>query len=331
MTERQTCVVIGSNSFSGAAFSSYMINKGYEVIGISRSTEPADALLPYKWVDNSKFTFHKMDINHDLLAMMEVIHDEKPEYIFNFSAQSMVAQSWEHPEHWFMTNVISTVKLHDELRKCEFLKKFVHVTTPEVYGNCEGFVKENYPFNPSTPYAVSRAAGDMSLKTFVDNYSFPAVSTRAANVFGAGQQLYRIIPRMVLFIRLGKKLQLHGGGASIRSFIHIDDVSEATLKIAEYGVVGETYHISTNQMISIKDLVTLICEKMDVEFNDHVEIVDERPGKDAAYSLDSSKLRKTLNWEDKVTLEKGLEEVINWVDQNIDTLIDMEHNYIHKI
>ena len=134
-----------------------------------------------------------------------------------------------------------------------------------------------------------------------------------------------------LFIRLGKKLQLHGGGASIRSFIHIDDVSEATLKIAEYGVVGETYHISTNQMISIKDLVTLICEKMDVEFNDHVEIVDERPGKDAAYSLDSSKLRKTLNWEDKVTLEKGLEEVINWVDQNIDTLIDMEHNYIHKI
>jgi len=323
-------LVIGSNSFSGAAFSSSMLRKGYEVTGMSRSTEPADVLSPYKWIDHSKFSFHQMDINHHLSAMMEVIHDEKPEYIFNFSAQSMVAQSWEHPEHWFMTNVISTVKLHDELRQCEFLKKFVHVTTPEVYGNCVGFVKEDYPFNPSTPYAVSRAAGDMSLKTFVENYNFPAVSTRAANVFGAGQQLYRIIPRMVLFIRLGKKLQLHGGGASIRSFIHIDDVSEATFRIAELGVVGETYHISTDRMISIKDLVTLICKKMDVEFNDHVEIVDERPGKDAAYSLDSSKLRNNLSWEDKVTLEKGLEEVINWVDQNFDTLKNMEHDYVHK-
>jgi dTDP-glucose 4,6-dehydratase len=323
-------VVIGSNSFSGAAFSSYMLKKGYEITGMSRSTEPADALLPYKWVDNSKFTFHQMDINNDLSAMMEVIHDEKPEYIFNFSAQSMVAQSWENPEHWFMTNIISTVKLHDELRKCEFLKKFIHVTTPEVYGNCEGFVKENYPFNPSTPYAVSRAAGDMSLKTFVDNYNFPAVSTRAANVFGAGQQLYRIIPRMVLFIRLGKKLQLHGGGASIRSFIHIDDVSEATLKIAEDGVVGETYHISTDRMISIKDLVTLICEKMNVDFNEHIDVVDERPGKDTAYSLDSTKLRETLHWIDKITLEDGLDEVIDWIDENLEEIKKQQFDYIHK-
>ena len=323
-------LVIGSNSFSGAGFSAYMLKNGYEVTGMSRSQEPDDVLLPYKWVDDSNFTFHQMDINNDLAAMMELINDRKPEYIFNFSAQSMVAQSWEHPDHWFMTNVVSTVKLHDELRKCDFLKKFVHVTTPEVYGTCEGFVKEDYPFNPSTPYAVSRAAGDMSLKTFVNNYNFPAVSTRAANVFGAGQQLYRIIPRTVLLIRLGKKLQLHGGGLSTRSFIHIDDVSEATLNIAKNGKPGDTYHISTDRIISIKDLVTLICDKMNVDFNDHVDVVDERPGKDAAYCLDSTKLRETLNWKDKITLEEGLDEVIGWIDKNLETLRNQPLDYIHK-
>ena len=322
--------VIGSNSFSGAGFSTYMLKNGYDVTGMSRSNEPHDVLLPYKWGDNSNFTFHQMDINNDLPSMMEIINDEKPEYIFNFSAQSMVGQSWEYPEHWFMTNVVSTVKLHDELRKCDFLKKFVHVTTPEVYGTCEGFVKEDYHFNPSTPYAVSRAAGDMSLKTFVDNYNFPAVSTRAANVFGAGQQLYRIIPRTVLFIRLGKKLQLHGGGQSTRSFIHIDDVSDATLKIAGNGKIGETYHISTDRIISIKELVEIICNKMNVNFNDHVEVVGERQGKDAAYCLDSSKLRETLDWKDKITLEEGLDEVINWVDANLETLQKQEYDYIHK-
>ena len=143
----------------------------------------------------------------------------------------MVGQSWERPEDWFRTNAVSTVILHNRLRQeCDFLTRYVHITTPEVYGSTNGWIKEDTPYNPSTPYAVSRAAGDMSLKTFVDAYGFPAVSTRAANVYGPGQQLYRIIPRTILFIRLQKKLQLHGGGFFERSFIHINDVSDATRK-----------------------------------------------------------------------------------------------------
>ena len=97
------------------------------------------------------------------------------------------------------------------------------------YGSCSGLVDENHPFSPSTPYATSRAACDMHLLNFFKNYNFPVVFTRAANVYGPGQQLYRIIPRTILFIKLGKKLQLHGGGKSLRSFIHIRDVAEATL------------------------------------------------------------------------------------------------------
>ena len=174
----------------------------------------------------------------------------------------MVAESWLNPEHWYMTNTLSTIKLHDQLRKLDFLEKYVHISTPEVYGNCSGFISENTPFNPSTPYATSRAATDMSLRNFFNAYKFPVVTTRAANVYGPGQQLYRIIPKTIISILMGGKIQLHGGGYSTRSFVHIDDVSDATWKIMLRGKNGEDYHISTDVVISIRDLVEKICQKL---------------------------------------------------------------------
>ncbi|RDI48127.1 GDP-mannose 4,6-dehydratase [Aquicella lusitana] len=323
-------MVIGSNSFSGASFIDYALDKNVKIIGTSRSSEPANALLPYKWRDHQNFSFHKLDLNHHLPEIMDLIHQVKPDYIVNFAAQSMVAESWKYPSDWFMTNAVSTVKLHDELRKCDFLKRYVHVSTPEVYGSCSGFVNENYPFNPSTPYAVSRAAADMSLRTFYNAYQFPVVTTRAANVYGPGQQLYRIIPRTILFIMLGRKLQLHGGGVSTRSFIHMKDVSEATWQIMLNGNNGDTYHISTNEVISIRDLVERICNKLNVDFNDHVEVVGERLGKDAAYHLESAKLRKELNWEDHISLDQGLDDCIAWARNHFDELKAQPFDYSHK-
>jgi dTDP-glucose 4,6-dehydratase len=229
-----------------------------------------------------------------------------------------------------MTNAVSTVMFHDELRKCDFLKRYVHISTPEVYGSCSGFVKEDFPLNPSTPYAVSRAAADMSLRTFRSTYNFPVVSTRAANVYGPGQQLYRIIPRTILFILLGRKLQLHGGGTSTRSFIHIRDVSDATWRIMKNGHDGDIYHISTNEVISIHDLVAKLCSKIGVRFEDHVEVVGERMGKDSAYHLDSTKLRTELNWKDHIALDQGLDECISWVRDNFDALKAEHYDYIHK-
>lgn len=325
-------LVIGSNSFSGASFIDFLLTKSYSVIGVSRSKQPNDVFIPYSRNINKKnnFIFYQLDLNNNLDEIISLIEKERPEYIFNFAAQSMVAESWDHPEQWFTTNAVSITKLFNKLKDLEFIKKYIHVTTPEVYGSCSGYINEETPFNPSTPYAASRAAGDMSLKTFVDNYNFPAVSTRAANVYGYGQQLYRIIPRTILYIRQGKKLQLHGGGHSERSFIHINDVSDATLKIALEGNIGESYHISTKSSITIRDLVNMICEKMNVEFDKYVDIVGDRPGKDAAYLLDSSKLRESLSWKDAVSLEQGIEEVIQWVDANLDILSKESDHYIHK-
>ena len=326
----ESIFVIGSNSFSGASFIDFALQKGVGVTGTSRSAEPIDAMAPYKWGDHSKFEFHQLDLNEDLDRISDLLHLTKPRYVVNFAAQSMVGESWQHPEHWFMTNVVSTIKLHDTLRKCDFLERYVHVSTPEVYGSCNGFVDEGYPFNPSTPYAVSRAAADMSLRTFHATYKFPVVTTRAANVYGPGQQLYRIIPRTILFILLGKKLQLHGGGVSTRSFIHMHDVSEATWKIMCGGRNGETYHISTGEVVSIRELVERICSKLNVKFKEHVEIVGDRMGKDSAYHLDSTKLRTEFGWADRVALDQGLDDCITWVRNNFEALKNSNYNYSHK-
>lgn len=326
----QTVFVIGSNSFSGASFVSYMLEQGVRVVGTSRSPEPDSSLLPYKWSDHSNFQFYQLDLNKHLTEIVHLIKETRSEYVVNFAAQSMVGESWHHPADWFMTNAVSTVKLHDELRKLSFLQRYVHISTPEVYGSCSGFVKEDFPFNPSTPYAVSRAAADMSLRTFHATYNFPVVTTRAANVYGPGQQLYRIIPRTILFILLGRKLQLHGGGASTRSFIHMRDVSDATWRIAKHGRNGDTYHISTNEVISIRTLVEKICIRLGVKFEDHVEIVGERLGKDSAYHLDSTKVREELGWQEQVSFGNGLEDCVRWVQENFDALKAQPYDYIHK-
>jgi dTDP-glucose 4,6-dehydratase len=326
--------VIGSNSFTGASFIDYALSQGHEIIGTSRSPEPHRAFLPFKWEHSrpasARFEFQQLDLNHDLDRMLGVIQEFKPPFIINFAAQSMVAESWLYPDQWYMTNVVSNVRLHEKLRKLDFLKKYVHVSTPEVYGSCSGNVIESAPFNPSTPYAASRAACDLHLLTFFKNYQFPVVFTRAANVYGPGQQLYRIIPRMVFFIKTGRKLQLHGGGRSVRSFIHGRDVADATLRVARGGPAGQSYHLSTDLYLSIRELVEKICQKLGARFEDAVEIVGDRPGKDAAYLLDSTKARQTLGWMPQIDLDQGIDEVIRWVELNLEDLKQQPSDYIHK-
>jgi dTDP-glucose 4,6-dehydratase len=324
-------LVLGSNSFSGATFVDYLAAQGHDVVATSRSDEPHQALLPYKWqARKGAVRFQRIDINHDLDALGALLKRERIGCVINFAAQSMVGQSWERPDDWMMTNVVSTVRLHMLLRNLDFLDRYVHITTPEVYGTTDGWVRESTPFNPSTPYAVSRAAGDMSLKTFIDTYQLPAVMTRAANVYGPGQQLFRIIPRTILAAMTGKKLTLDGGGTSQRVFIHMNDVSDATLKIALRGRLGEAYHISGNELVTIRKLVEIIMAKLGKNFDECVELGPERPGKDAAYMLDSSKLRDDLGWRDRIPLGDGIDDVIAWAKRFQDQLPALPSSYIHK-
>jgi dTDP-glucose 4,6-dehydratase len=324
-------LVLGSNSFSGSTFVDYLTEHGYDVVAASRSDQPHDALLPYKWEKRKgAVRFERIDINVDFAALAALMKRERFSHVVNFAAQSMVGQSWDHPHDWMMTNVVSTVRLHALLRGLDFLDRYVHVTTPEVYGSTNGWIREDAPFNPSTPYAVSRAAGDMSLKTFVDTYGLPAVSTRAANVYGPGQQLYRIIPRTIFAAMTGQKLKLDGGGVSARVFIHMRDVSDATLKIALHGRKGETYHISGYEVVSIRGLVEIILARLGKKFEHCVELGPERPGKDAAYMLDSFKLRSELGWRDRISLDEGVNDVIAWAMRFEKVLPTLPSTYVHK-
>ena len=326
-------LVIGSNSFSGSNFINYLLKRDYEVLGVSRSDEYHEVFLPYYWDSNSKinFKFHVIDLNKDLEQLIKLIKTFKPSYVINFAAQGMVAESWKTPEDWYQTNVVSQVKLHDHLRKFDFIQNYLHFSTPEVYGSTEGWIKESLNFFPNTPYAASRAACDLHLMTFYRNYDFPVTFTRAANVYGEGQQLYRIIPKTILSCLLQDKLNLHGGGTSERSFIHIEDVSEATYKVMKNGLPGNTYHISTNEKISIKDLVWDVCHKLERDPEELVVITDERLGKDHSYALDSNLIREELLWLDSISLDEGIYRTISWIKDNLDILESMPSEYIHKI
>lgn len=326
-----SCLIIGSNSFTGTAFVEHLLAAGENVIGVSRSEEIAMPLRRYGWTRHpGTFSFHRVDLNHDLDALMALIQLRRPNRIVNFAAQSMVAESWANPDHWMMTNVVSLVRMQERLRQLDFLDSYVQVTTPEVYGSTDGWVKEDHRFDPSTPYAVSRAAGDFSLMSYVKAYGFPASFTRAANVYGAGQPLYRIIPRTIFFALTGRKLQLHGGGHSVRSFIHAADVADATRSIADSSKPGSTFHVSTTRLIAIRDLVQIILDGLSLRFEDCVEIVGERRGKDTAYMLDSGKIRTELGWSDRITLEAGIEETLKWVKDYRSELEKLPLNYVHK-
>lgn len=323
--------VIGSNSFSGSSLIRRLLDEGKTVYGVSRSPENPKPLLAYGDVSDSRdFTFWQLDVNEDLESLVELLELLKPSHIVNFAAQGMVAESWKAPDDWFNTNVMSLVKLTENLRRMPFIEKYLHFTTPEVYGNTENWLKETFLFAPTTPYAVSRAAGDLHLRSYFLNYGFPVIFTRAANVFGPTQQLYRIVPKTIASILTRRKLMLHGGGFSERSFISMSDTAEAVVALLEKGRLGETYHISTNELISIRTLVKKICSMMDYDFDNLVIDSDERMGKDFAYSLDSEKIRKELGWSEKISLEEGLLQCIDWAKTNQEIIEKSTLNYEHK-
>ena len=334
-------LVIGSNSFSGSHFVAEALKAGHQVWGVSRSAEPDSVFLPYRWqqpttgqplATTQNFHFYAINLNSQLPELLQLVDRVQPSHVVNFAAQGMVAESWLNPTHWYQTNVVSQVAFHDALRQRPFLQKYVHITTPEVYGSTdEGWIREHNHFAPSTPYAVSRAACDLHLHSFHKAYGFPVVFTRAANVYGPGQQLYRIIPRGMLSARTGKPMQLHGGGYSERCFIHIREAMQATLRLALEADPGSTWHISTREPISIRALVERICERCDVAFTDVVEESGERLGKDQSYLLDSSSIRGAFGWSDQVSLEEGLTETLAWVDGHLDQLKILPWTYQHKV
>ena len=320
--------ILGSHSFSGNAYAAQVL-ANEPCITVSRSLE----LLP-QFDARLKTNFQEQklvwNINHDSTEIIKMLQENGTTTIMNFAAQSMVGQSWLNPEDWYEANLLSLAKFVKRIRNETDVNKFVHFTTPEVYGSTNGWIKENFDFAPTTPYAISRAAGDWHLRALFEQVDFPVIFTRAANVYGEHQQLYRIVPKVILCAFTRKKLPLQGGGKSIRSFIHISDVNKALDLIVSSGIAGESYHISTRELVTIHELVQKIAEYLNVELNDLVELTPDRAGKDFAYKLDSEKIRSELNWSDAINLGEGLKRTISWVERNLQELEQMSTEYIHR-
>ena len=327
----QKFVVLGSTSFAGAWFAHDALERGCQVIGVSRSAEPDDIFLPYKKSENAdSFTFHKLDLNDDNDAIIALILKEEPDVIVDFAGQGMVAPSWQWPEQWYETNIVSKVKIHNALKGSMFLKRYVRISTPEVYGHTEGLSSESMDYNPSTPYAVSHAAIDMSLRAYHQHTGFPVIFTRFANFYGPHQQLYRIAPRALYCALTGETLPLHGGGTSVRAFIHAKDVASGIFASIEKGNVGETYHFSTDEFVTIRELVEKIATRAGVTLESFVEVTEDRPAKDAAYFMSAQKAKEKLGWIPQYDLDSGLQDTYEWVKENLGLIKTLPKDYIHK-
>lgn len=326
----QKVAVIGSNSFSGADFIDLLLDEPQRrVIGISRSPEKSPMYLPYRRRIDRRCEFHQLDLNLHSDEIVALLDRFEPQAIVNFAAQSEVAPSWRHPEHWFQTNVVALSRLLNPLKDRKYLQKYVHISSPEVYGTCVGRVTEETPVNPSTPYAASKAAADMFLATLVKNFNFPLVTIRATNVYGAGQQLWKIIPRSAIYLRMNQKISLHGGGTAVKSYIHIRDVSRGELLAMERGRPGQMYHLSPDHGYAVRDIVGRICRLMHRDFAAATETVGERLGQDAAYVIDSSRAREELGWRPEIEIDAGLREVVEWVDVNWQEISGQPLEYRH--
>lgn len=325
-------LVLGANSFSGQDFVDLLLDDpDQQVIGVSRSPERSDVALRYKRrIDLSRYRYFQLDMNGQTDQLIALLDAERPSAIVNFAAQSEVAPSWKHPEHWFQTNCVALAKLVNHLRRQDYLERYLHISSPEVYGACVGTVHEDAPFNASTPYAASKAAADMLLDTYHRQFGFPLLSVRATNVYGARQQLFKIIPRTVIYSRLGRKVQLHGGGVAVKSYIHIRDVSRGELAVLRDGCVGQLYHLSPDEGIAVRDVVETIAKRMGRSLDEIATVAEERPGQDAAYVIDSSKARGELGWKPTISFDDGIAEVVQWVDAYWDQIQNQSLDYQHR-
>lgn len=341
MTEK--IFILGSNSFAGRQCVMHFLAQGDRVFGASRSDMPP----LYAFEDGSRDqylgqdfgrrlreyranNFRRFDINSDLPALTAWIGAIRPNVILDFAGQGMVAESWANPSHWYRTNFLSKVHLHDWLLQVDWLDRYVRASTPEVYGSTQFAVTEDAPHKPSTPYAVSHSAIDMSIMAYHQRYGLPAIITRFANFYGPGQQLYRIVPRAFLYGLLGKKLFLHGAGSAQRAFIYGQDIAFAIERTLTAGRLGATYHFATGELISIAQLVSRICRRLKIDFHELCEVAPDRPSKDLVYEMNCNLAREELKWRPKVDLELGLDFVEVWIRKNLEVLREQPLEYVHK-
>lgn len=327
----RTYVVIGSNCFTGSHIVAGLLDIPHtRVIGISRSPEYKDIFLPYRCGrEPTQFAFHQIDLVRQFDTLMALLDSVRPDVVINVAALSEVALSNTRPVEYFETNTLAVVRLCNLLRTRSYLEQYVHISSAEIFGSCKGAVPEDARVDPSTPYAVSKAAADLYLEVLRKNFGFPAVLIRSTNVYGRHQQLYKIIPRTVIYLKQGRTIELHGGGQAMKSFIHVRDVVRGTLLAIAAGRPG-TYHFTVASERTVSDVVDMICHLLGRDVARATRVVDERLGQDARYWLDCSRAERELGWTQQIGFAEGVRDVIDWIEECWTEIVAEPLDYIHR-
>ena len=258
-------LILGVGSFAGSSFVDFLLKKNFKIIGINRTLKKNEYFLPFKKnIKKKNLILHQININKkkDLEKLLNIIKKNKFSYVVDFLGQGMVSQSWNKPQDWIETNILNKIKIIDFIIKNKIhIKKYIRISTPEVYGNNKNNLKENTNYNPSTPYALTHSTIDTFLRIYFKQFKFPYVIGRFSNFYGDHQQLYRIIPKTILCILKKQKLKLQGDGLSKRNFLYRTDFCKGIQCLFKKSKINNTYHFSGDELISIKELVLKICKR----------------------------------------------------------------------
>ncbi len=273
-----------------------------------------------KGLPKDRFTFVLGDIT-DRAAVEKVLKKYQPSHVINFAAESHVDRSIHGGAEAFVhTNVYGTVVLLEALRAgAKDLKKFVHVSTDEVYGSLPLSSKKKFtehsPLSPNSPYASSKAAADLVVQSYFATYGMPVVTTRCSNNYGPYQHPEKLIPYSITRLSEGKPITVYGDGKNVRDWIHVEDHSSALLLLLTNGVSGEVYNIGANEEVDNLSLATRLTALFG-KGKEAITFVKDRPGHDRRYAIDASKIKKELGWSPKHSLKNSFKETVTWYREN---------------
>lgn len=328
LENKEYMLIAGGAGFIGSAFCRKLSCVGnYNLIILDKLTY-ASNLNSIKKILEGKNNILVVDSIGNKKNVKEILEKYNPKFIINFAAETHVDNSISNPNNFIKTNVLEThnflntvLKYYKSLsiKKAQSFK-FFQISTDEVYGDIDVKQKpvcEKYPYNPSSPYSASKAAGDHLVRAYFRTYGFPGLITNCSNNYGPFQHHEKFIPTVIKNLLAEKKVPVYGNGKQIREWIYVDDHCKAILDLISHGKLGESYNIGSGIELTNLDIINkiIICMKelsLINKFNidDHVNFVEDRLGHDKRYSIDSSKIFKLCKWKSDIKLKDGLKQTI---------------------
>ena len=313
--------VTGGLGFIGSNLISLLLKKKYSVINIDKITYSSNKYNVREYKSFKNYKFIKCDIKDK--KFKKLLFKYKPECIFNLAAETHVDRSIDNPENFIQSNIVGVYKILEYFKAYSLKKKskLIHISTDEVYGDIlKGRTSEKYPYNPSSPYAASKASSDHLVRSYYRTYRLPVIVTNCSNNYGPKQHPEKLIPKLIYNIINDLPLPIYGNGKNSREWIYVSDHCEALIKIFKKGKIGEFYNIGSNKNLNnlqiTEQLLKLSKNFIQVGKNVKINFVKDRPGHDIRYALNSNKLKKELNWEPKISFRKGIKLTLKWYLDN---------------